>query len=51
MGMPIHGKPGEFGKLIVKLNIIFPERIAVDDERLRNLKRADEKAKQRRSKG
>ncbi len=51
MGMPVYAKPGEFGKLIVKLNIVFPERIAVDDERARELKRADDKAKQRRTKG
>ena len=40
LGMPVYQKPGEFGKLIVKLNIVFPERIAVDEERARELRKA-----------
>lgn len=51
MGMPIHGKPGEFGKLIVNLNIVFPERIAMDEERGARMRQADRKAKRKRSKG
>ena len=47
LGMPIFQKPGEFGKLIVKLNILFPERIAVDEERARELRKADERSKRR----
>lgn len=47
MGMPIFKKPGEFGKLIMKLNIVFPERIAVDEERAREMRKADERAKLR----
>jgi DnaJ-related protein SCJ1 len=34
MGMPLHKKPGEFGNLVLKLNIIFPERIAVDADKV-----------------
>ena len=51
MGMPIHGKPGEFGKLIVRLNIVFPARIAVDEERGQRMREADRKAKKKRSRG
>jgi hypothetical protein len=32
----------------LQLNIVFPERIAVDEERARELKKADERAKLRR---
>jgi hypothetical protein len=51
MGMPVHGKPGEFGKLIVRLNIVFPARIAVDEERGQRMREADRKAKKKRSRG
>ena len=47
LGMPVYQKPGEFGKLRIKLNILFPERIAVDEERARELRKADERSKRR----